>query len=349
MKHVEFLNKYKNILAQYWKSIKPHILDWKNLYEWPKGTKLEESLAKRNKLEAAIKNEIKGKGYLSKKVFDDVMVWGFGRPSNNNEEEIQQATQKAFHYLRQDKLKEAALELVKLPGVGISRASKVLALYDQYNLGIYDSRAADGLSDLIVDGRRFMPIPPGRVVVGDTNLSQDDFCSAFEKYVWVLRSLMDCAKDDVNIGRHFTKASDIEIALFARSRLKGSKDSRTVADKEIIEGDKYWTLGYGNRAKPFWASIDENGIIVFTGPEGKTALYLKHKVVEQCLEHFRGRGWFPMGNNVTSITPGGLGEYFREKLLKSPKFASHFAAMLVDQNRLEYRYGKRNMVELRVV
>lgn len=58
-------------------------MQWKISYEWPKGVSFQESLVQRNRLEASIKEEIEAKGWLSKKVFDDVMVWGFGRPSNN--------------------------------------------------------------------------------------------------------------------------------------------------------------------------------------------------------------------------------------------------------------------------
>ena len=62
---------------------------------------------------------------------------------------------------------DAAAELVRLPGIGISRASKILALANQREFGIYDSRSAHGMSDLCDASRRLIAIPPGRVIRGD--------------------------------------------------------------------------------------------------------------------------------------------------------------------------------------
>jgi hypothetical protein len=87
-------------------------------------------------------------GQLSKSTFDSVIRWGLGTGSECSEEEIERATQHAFELLKGGRIADAARAL-KFPRIGISRISKVLALSDQHELGIYDSRSAHGLSDLM--------------------------------------------------------------------------------------------------------------------------------------------------------------------------------------------------------
>jgi hypothetical protein len=354
MTYKEFILSYRNLIASYWERISLKILYWKNSYQWPQGIYLTEAIAQRDKLEAALQNDLAMKGFITKKVFDDVMQWGFGRPSTNSDEEIQKATKKAFEYLKQEQIVNAALALNRLPGIGISRASKILALSDQSELAIYDSRAAHGMSDLVQNGQKLIPIPPGRIIRGDP-LSKEDFCQAFEKYIWVLRFLRDCAQTNKKLCKHFKKVSDLEIAFFAKSRkmLKSPTNyqppSHIKGAVKLDEGDCYWTLSIGKRAKPFWAYVSEDGIKILTGPEGRTKLFLTNSTIESCLRHFSKAGWFLLGNQIDAVKPNSLGEYFKKILKKSPKFASHFAAIFVTQGRLTCRYGTRNIIELKVV
>jgi hypothetical protein len=354
MIYKEFIEIHREILMDYWNHIAPKLMSWKSSYQWPKGVYLIEAIARCNQLESAIKNDLQAKSWLTKQVFDDVMKWGFGRPSSNSEDEIRIATQEAFDYLRQKRIFEAALAMTKLTEIGISRASKVLALSNQSEFGIYDSRSAHGLSELLYNGCRLIPIPPGRVIAGDS-LSKTDFCRAFEKYTWVLTFLWGCAQANDGLREHFGRVSDLEIAFFAKSRAEApapknyQPPSHIKGEVELDEGDCYWTLGVGKKARPFWAYISEEGIKVLTGPKGKTDLYLTNQAIESCLMHFRTAGWFPLGNQIDAVKPNGLGEYFQNIFKKGPKFASHFAAILVNQRRLIYRYGERNMVELKVV
>ena len=120
-------------------------------------------------------------------------------------------------------------------------------------------------------------------------------------------------------------------------------------DRALDEGDCCWTLGKGRKAKKFWVDSSEKGIRVRTGPQGKTCLCLEHLKINECIEHFRKRDWFPLGNKIDEVKENGLGEYFLENLKKSPKFASHFAAVLVKQRRFICRYGEHNRIELKVV
>ncbi|MEN6327711.1 MAG: hypothetical protein ABFD18_16080 [Syntrophomonas sp.] len=321
-------------------------------YHWPQNKSLQEALLLRNQLEYRIKNDVNFQGYLSKNTFDAIMIWGFGHASNLTEHAIKKVTISAFNYLSHDMLYEAALALTSLPGIGISRASKILALSDQSNLGIYDSRAAHGLSDLSFNGFRLLPIPPGRVISGDSHLSTEHFCTAFENYIWVLRYFVTCCQKDPSLSQHFIRVSDLEIAFFSRSRLLSmvptNQLSHSLTRSSLEEGDCYSTLGYGDKAKSFWDYVDESGITVLTGPEGQTACKLKNEVIIECLAYFSNSGWFLLGNAIDNVKPSSLGEYFKDHLKLSPKFASHFASILYSQGRLSYRYGPYNRVELKV-
>jgi len=270
------------------------------------------------------------------------MQWGFGTDSGCSDKEIAEATRLAFRHLKADRIAEAALELVKLPGIGISRASKILALSDQNELGIYDSRSAHGLSDLFDSaGRRIVPIPPGRAIAGD-NITKKDYCVAFQKYTWVLRHLRSLARNDDSLRAVFARVADFEIAFFTRSRSGcielpiRSKEIphhlRGIAEQD--EESLFWTLGPGGKAKKFWAVFDGSSVTVLTGKQ-KTPMTLCPEQVDTCLGHF-GYEWFPLSNSKTAKDrdPRGLGEYFAQNF-GTPVFASHFAAIWVHQERLE--------------
>jgi len=118
---------------------------------------------------------------------------------------------------------------------------------------------------------------------------------------------------------------------------------------ERADGNSYRTLGVGKNAKTFWADVTEEGIAVFTGREGESTLFLSNREIDECLAHFKERGWFLLANTVDNLAPGGLGEYFKFTLKKGAKFASHFAAILVNKHRLEHRYRKHSSIELKVI
>lgn len=213
-----FLNMHREALTCFWDRVKHRIVDWKSQYEWPPGVTGEAALEKRSELEHTIQRDLATQGFLSKATFESVMRWGFGTDSGRSEEEIYRATSLSFRHLKQDRIAEAARELVKLSKIGISRAAKVLALSDQNELGIYDSRSADGLSDLVDSaGRHIIPIPSGRIIAGD-NKNTDEYCTAFERYVWVLRHFRRLAGYSDSLRGAFPRVADLEIALFMRSK-----------------------------------------------------------------------------------------------------------------------------------
>jgi hypothetical protein len=349
-----FISDHAGDLRAFWNRVSQSARQWRAQYRWPRNANAEESLESRTRLELQIQNDLSNRGCLSKATFDAVMRWGFGAESGCSDREVQQATRLAFGHLSEGRIAEAAKTLVKLPRIGISRASKVLALSDQFQFGIYDSRSAHGLSDLVDrSDHGIIVIPPGRVIRGDVR-TKDEYCRAFERYTWTLRYFRDLARKDPSLGVSFSRLADLEIAFFARSRsgLVESTSRPVVPDHlrelaERNEEDAYWTLGPGKKSTRFFAVISSEDVTVFTGAKG-TPLALRAGEVEACLSHF-SPNWFPLSNSKTAEDrcPNGLGEYFAKRF-GSSVFASHFAALWVHQGRLDAT-RRRGAWHLRVI
>lgn len=95
------------------------------------------------------------------------------------------------------------------------------------------------------------------------------------------------------------------------------------------------TLGKGDKGKPFSWRSNESGIEVVYDRGSRQLLTTAQ--IEQLLNHFGDR-WFPLGASVTDPPADGLGRYLIDALRISPRYASQFAAVLVHQQRLRYRY-----------
>ncbi len=342
-----FLREFSDDLRAFWNRVGYRVPYWRDQYQWPKGASLEGSVNTRTQLESLIQTELEMQGCLSKSTFDAIIRWGFGNSSGCSDQEVRQATRLAFRHLKDGHLAEAARALVKLPRVGISRASKVLALSDQLELGIYDSRSAHGLSDLVDRaGRRIITIPPGRVIPGDPR-TKDEFCRGFEKYIYSLRYLRNLALEDSSLSAVSWRVADIEMAFFMRSRsgeLSSETRNRRVPEHlrtlaEHNEDDAFWTLGPGRKSRQFFAIVNASAVTIFTG-EKSTTLTLNAEDIDACLSNF-GVNPFPLSNSKTAAerNPKGLGEYFARNF-GSSVFASHFAALWAHQGLLEAKRDK---------
>ncbi len=128
MAYKHYIEQLETTLEQYWEHVSSQLLQWKLSYQWPPNVQLEEAILLRNKLEAKINNDLNFHGYLSRSTFDAVMTWGFGHSVNISDSVIHNTTRTAFEFLSKKNLYQAALALTSLPGIGISRASKILAL-----------------------------------------------------------------------------------------------------------------------------------------------------------------------------------------------------------------------------
>lgn len=130
--------------------------------------------------------------------------------ASNPRKYVIKVTIEAFALLTSGKLKEAAKHLKgELKGVGISRATKMLALSDQMLYGIYDSRAGNGLSPLVnKNGNPLIPVPSGIAIQG----TPGNKALGFENYTWVLRRMLPLFQAQPNCRNW--KVCDIEMGLF---------------------------------------------------------------------------------------------------------------------------------------
>jgi hypothetical protein len=203
-----------NAVDSFWRSEAPRLAAAVRDLPWAGGVEAREALA--NVVEA----ERSRQGFLTKDTFDAVLTWGFGRASGLEDADIRTATRDAFTLLGSGDQEGAVQRLRQLRGVGVSRATKLLALSDQKNLGIYDSHAAAALS-LIRDGDKpLVAVPPGKSpeLRGGPSLSQERLAQEFPKYTAVLRRLLENAQHDEKYGRAFERVADVERSLFASHR-----------------------------------------------------------------------------------------------------------------------------------
>lgn len=89
------------------------------------------------------------------------------------------------------------------------------------------------------------------------------------------------------------------------------------------------TLASGERKRRFKADIIAGEHIkVETGRKhnGVSITWLEYK---KMVSFFRDKGFFPMGSQTGSVKKGSLGEYFKDVLKKSPRYACHYAAIMI--------------------
>jgi hypothetical protein len=54
----------------------------------------------------------------------------------------------------------------------------------------------------------------------------------------------------------------------------------------IDEGDCFWTLSKGKKAKQFWAIVDEKGIKILTDEDADSIAYLNNEEIKRCFIYF---------------------------------------------------------------
>jgi hypothetical protein len=89
------------------------------------------------------------------------------------------------------------------------------------------------------------------------------------------------------------------------------------------------TLAPGVRKRRFRAEISAGERIrIETGHKG-SGVTVSWSDYKRMVSFFRAKGFFLLGNRIDEVRSGSLGEYFKYRLKKSPKYASHFAAIMV--------------------
>jgi hypothetical protein len=156
-------------------------------------------------------SRIRNGGAVDLDTLDKVIMWGFKqRFPKRAPKEALKVTKEAFDYLDEGNLKQAMIILMGIPGVGISRASKILGLFDQEILCIYDSRVGKALEDLKFEGKKIIPRPPSRTNPGASGLTSESWAENYQKLIWTL----EVVRDYFNERGHTYRLADIEMALF---------------------------------------------------------------------------------------------------------------------------------------
>ena len=207
----EFIKKYKETIIGWTESKKEIIKDARLSYSW-KNKPMLVCVKERNEVsKAIIMARIRNHGGIDLDTLDKVTRWGFNREFPFREEkEVIKITKKAFNCLDNGKLVKATKILLDISKVGISRASKILGLFDQENLCIYDSRVGNAMKDLIYDNSKLVLCPPGYLRPGDIIGNAYGWADQYQQLIWTLEII----RDNLNSKGFTYRLADVEMALF---------------------------------------------------------------------------------------------------------------------------------------
>lgn len=207
----KFAEKYKETIINWIENRKEMLANARFKYSWQNRPTLECVEERNNVSKAIIMARIRNHGGIDLDTLDKVTLWGFNKefPLRKNEEVIK-ITQEAFSYLDKRNLVEATKILLKIFGVGISRTSKILGLFDQENLCIYDSRVSNALKDLKYQDKKIILCPAGRNRSGDNVANKYVWAEQYQRLIWTVEII----RDYLNERRNTFRLADVEMALF---------------------------------------------------------------------------------------------------------------------------------------
>ena len=178
-------------------------------YGWNNKT-LVEAIAIRNKVSKDIVlSRIRNSGGVDIETINQVMSWGGLRQIKLDSDQALELTRHAFESLDNGELKDAVLKLMSVKGLGMASASKLIGLFDQNNLAIYDSRVGTALRSLAIGDQSLIKCPPGRTRPGDL-CSDKQWAEDYEKLVWILGII----RNWLNVQGYPFSIADVEMALF---------------------------------------------------------------------------------------------------------------------------------------
>ena len=183
----KFIRKYKQAIIEWTAQNKDKIVSGRLSYSW-KNKSPSECVKERNEVSRAIiMSRIKNCGSVDLDTLDKVIRWGFNREFPLRDPgEVLKITKETFDYLDEGNLKDATITLLNIHDVGISSASKILGLFDQENLCIYDSRVSKALEDLKYEDEKIILCPPGRTYPGDQGVTDEEWAANYQRLIWTL-------------------------------------------------------------------------------------------------------------------------------------------------------------------
>ncbi len=205
-----FLESNSGIIELWVRDNQTAIISGRKNYSW-NGKALNSSVAERNLVSREIVlSRIRNGCGLDIETLDRVMAWGGFPPFPLRDETgVLAITREAFRFLDEEDLSKAVLRLMSIRGVGISSASKIIGLFDQNHLAIYDSRVGTAIKTLKLTGNRAIKCPPGRSRPGDA-CTYEQWASNYQTLIWV----MEVMRDFLNEQGYPFSIADVEMALF---------------------------------------------------------------------------------------------------------------------------------------
>jgi hypothetical protein len=208
-----FLVKYREIIEKWTEEHKEEIIESRLNYRWQNKSRYDCEQSRNKVSRAIIESRIRNGGAVDLKTLDMVVRWGFNKDyPDRDPEKALQVTGEAFKHLENGDLKTATLTLMrKVNGVSISTASKIIGLYDQENLCIYDSRVGYALREMKKNDSRMLFIPRSRDIEKEYDpASYNEWAEYYERLIWTLEIM----RDYLNQRGCTYRLADVEMALF---------------------------------------------------------------------------------------------------------------------------------------
>jgi hypothetical protein len=209
-----FLEQNSAVIASWAKENIATLISARKNYSW-NSKALAASVEERNLVSReVILSRIKNRGGLDLETLDKVMSWGGFPPFPLRDQvEVLEITREAFGLLDKGDLQNAILRLLSIRGVGISSASKIIGLFDQNRLAIYDSRVGKALKTLKLSDNRNIKCPPGRNRPGDA-CTYREWAFNYQQLIWILEVI----RDYLNKQGYPFNIADVEMALFVMGK-----------------------------------------------------------------------------------------------------------------------------------
>lgn len=210
-KKEKFVRIFKPTIIKWTEEREDAIVEGRLSYSW-KDLPTSNCVKKRNLVsKIIILSRIKNSGAVDLETLDEVTRWGFNRDFPLRDSSlVLETTRESFRYLDSGDLKKATETLLKINGVGISRASKIIGLFDQENLCVYDSRVGKALYDLTHNEKKIILTPPGYGREYDYVSNPLVWADYYQKLIWTIEVIRDYLNEK---GCTF-RSADIEMALF---------------------------------------------------------------------------------------------------------------------------------------
>lgn len=210
----DFVKQFKETIVNWVKENEAEILRIlrERKYSWH-GMSYEDSVKRRNQLESAInESRERNNGGIDLNTADKICLWGFGRKFPlRDEQTVIEITRQAFEHIDKQDYYTGANTLMSILGVGISRASKIIGLSDQYKLCIYDSRVGNALKDLKKDNLKLILCPVDRSYKREfDHTTKKGWATNYERLIWIVEIMQEY----FSTKQQPLRAAEIEMALF---------------------------------------------------------------------------------------------------------------------------------------